>query len=84
MFGPFGIVPISPAKSYIKRVEPRGVEPLTSAVHRRQDTLQELSGHCKMPAKARVYALTVFLSFQESDSGCCTVAAQALKIAASA
>jgi hypothetical protein len=32
-------------------VEPRGVEPLTSAVQRRHNTLPELSRVCKFAAK---------------------------------
>ncbi len=35
-------------------VEPRGFEPLTSAVQRRQDSLPEVSGACKIPANRRI------------------------------
>ena len=36
-------------------VEPRGFEPLTSAVQRRQDTLLALSGVCKIAAQAVIF-----------------------------
>jgi hypothetical protein len=57
-------------------VEPRGFEPLTSAVHRRHDGLQELSTGFKIPAKPVVSALMLFSSFQKICTGCCTVAAR--------
>ena len=55
--------------------EPRGFEPLTSAVQRRQHTLLEPSRVCKHFANKCISALTLFLVFQEFSSGCCTVAA---------
>jgi hypothetical protein len=58
------------------RVEPRGVEPLTSAVQRRIVSLLGVSGACKTAAKARVSFMTLFSSFQVIYSGCCAVAAQ--------
>jgi hypothetical protein len=57
-------------------VEPRGFEPLTSAVQRRQDRLLDLSGVCKIVANKRISAPSLFLVFQEIYSGCCTVAAR--------
>src|SRR5215203_3882096 len=57
-------------------VEPRGFEPLTSAVQRRHHTLLERSVTCRIPAKRRISASVLFPSFQEIHSGCCTVAAQ--------
>jgi hypothetical protein len=57
------------------RVEPRGFEPLTSAVQRRLDTLLERSVTCRIPANCRISALALFPAFQEIHSGCCTVAA---------
>jgi transposase-like protein len=59
----------------VSRVEPRGFEPLTSAVQKRHDTLLELSVGCKTAAKARISFMTPFPSFQVVYSGCCTVAA---------
>ena len=56
-------------------MEPRGFEPLISAVHRRRHSLLELSGVCKMPANKPIPTLSFFLMFQEIHSGCCTVAA---------
>jgi hypothetical protein len=60
----------------ISRVEPRGFEPLTSAVQKRHDALLELSTDSKIPAKSIISAIVYFLSFQIIYSGCCTVAAQ--------
>ena len=57
-------------------VEPRGFEPLTSAVQRRRHALLEVSRACKTAAKARIFFRTLFPSFQVIDSGCCTVAAR--------
>jgi hypothetical protein len=68
---------VLPANLRILKVEPRGFEPLTSAVQRRRDGLQELSTGFKIPAKSVISALMIFSSFQELYSGCCTVAAQA-------
>jgi hypothetical protein len=41
----------------------------------RHDTLLKLSGARKITANRRISALSLFLSFQEICSGCCTVAA---------
>ena len=54
---------ILPAKALVLQVEPRGFEPLTSAVQRRQDSLLVVSIACKMPANYRVSASTLFLAF---------------------
>jgi hypothetical protein len=56
-------------------VEPRGFEPLTSAVQRRPHTLLEFSGACKIPANTHISSVLLFPSVQEIYSGCCTVAA---------
>jgi hypothetical protein len=64
-------------------VEPRGFEPLTSAVQRRHDTLLDLSAVCKIAANKRIFAPPIFLVFQEIYSGCCTVAAQIVLMAPS-
>jgi hypothetical protein len=61
-------------------VEPRGFEPLTSAVQRRRDSLLDLSEVCNIAVNKRISALSLFLGFQEIHSGCCTVAAQVLEI----
>ena len=62
-------------------MEPRGFEPLTSAVQRRHDTLPDVSAVCKIPAKAVYPALALFPTFQEIYSGCCTVAAHKIRAA---
>jgi hypothetical protein len=56
-------------------VEPRGFEPLTSAVQRRHNTLLEVSGACKIAANGRILPITHFPALQEIYSGCYTVAA---------
>jgi hypothetical protein len=66
---------VCPAKLRFSRVEPRGVEPLTSAVQRRRDALLALSRHCKTAAKPLVMTPKVFLTLQDVYPGCCTVAA---------
>jgi hypothetical protein len=66
---------IPPAKPQIFEVEPRGVEPLTSAVQRRRHALLELSSGCKTAANACIFNMTLILTFQEIYPGCCTVAA---------
>jgi hypothetical protein len=70
------ILHLSPAKQHIPRVEPRGFEPLTSAVQRRSDTFLERSRVCKIAANTLIFLVMPFSSFQEIYSGCCTVAAQ--------
>ncbi len=65
-------------KSHIFGVEPRGLEPLASAVQRRLDSLPEVSSACKIPANQLISALVLFSAFQEIYSGCCTVAAHAV------
>ena len=57
-------------------VEPRGFEPLTSAVQRRCNSLQELSGGYETPANVGFLAQRRCSTFLEIYSGCCTVAAQ--------
>ncbi len=57
-------------------MEPRGFEPLTSAVQRRHDTLLDVSGVCKISANTHIPCSTLFLGLQSIHSGCCTVAAQ--------
>ena len=66
------------ANPLVFKVEPRGLEPLASAVQRRHHTLLELSVECKTAAKARISFMTLFPSFQVIYSGCCTVAAHLL------
>jgi transposase-like protein len=60
----------------VSRVEPRGFEPLTSAVQRRINRLPEVSRACKIAANRRILRLIHIPCFQEIYSGCCTVAAQ--------
>ena len=64
----------------MSRLEPRGIDPLPSAVQRRHETLLDLSGVCKMPANSCISVLVHFSAFQEIYSGCCTVAAQILRL----
>jgi hypothetical protein len=66
---------VSPEECLRLRVEPRGFEPLTSAVQRRPHTLLEFSGACKTPANTHISSVLLFPSVQEIYSGCCTVAA---------
>jgi hypothetical protein len=72
---PTALLGVLPAKQHLLRVEPRGFEPLTSAVQRRHNTLLELSGDCKIVANRRVLPITHSPRFQDVYSGCCTVAA---------
>jgi hypothetical protein len=57
-------------------VEPRGFEPLTSAVQKRQDRLPEVSGACKIPAKTPYLHVGTFLKISgyvlRLLHGCCT------------
>jgi hypothetical protein len=60
-------------------VEPRGFEPLTSAVQRRHNTFLELSGDCKITANTHVLLCDAFPELS-GDSlgllhGCCTYGA---------
>jgi hypothetical protein len=55
-------------------VEPRGFEPLTSAVQRRHYTFLDYSVVCKVAAKVHFSCTMLFLSFQVIYSGCCTIA----------
>jgi hypothetical protein len=45
-------------------VEPRGFEPLTSAVQSRHDTLLQISGVCETAASTRIPHTTLFLGFR--------------------
>jgi|SRR5215203_33399 len=71
-------LPANPCK---KRVDPRGLEPLTSAMRGRHEGLQEFSGACKTPANGNILMRVLFSAFQEIYSGCCKVAAQRLRLA---
>src|SRR5215216_3630591 len=53
----------------VSRLEPRGFEPLTSAVQKRHNTLLERSVACRIPANSRISASALFLVFQEIHSG---------------
>jgi hypothetical protein len=64
---------VLPAKRFIFKVEPRGFEPLTSAVQRRHYPLLKLSGACKIAANTHIFCAMPFPSFQEIYSGCCTL-----------
>src|SRR5215212_3370946 len=57
-------------------VEPRGFEPLTSAVQRRSDSLLEISLVYKIPANRGICPTTLSPSVQKVYPGCCTVAAR--------
>jgi hypothetical protein len=43
--------------------------------------LLEVSGDCKIPANSGISALTHFPTFQEIYPGCCTLAAQTVRLA---
>jgi hypothetical protein len=75
---PFSRDRFLPAKRHFVEMEPRGIEPLTSALQRRHDASLGLSGVCRIAAKVRISFMTLFSTFQEIHSGCCTVAAQIL------
>src|SRR5215211_1217170 len=68
-------------KSAEKRVDLRGLEPLTSAMRGRHDALLDHSRVCKIAANSCISVFTRFLTFQEIHSGCCTVGAQRLRCA---
>src|ERR671910_359811 len=62
-------------------VDPWGLEPLSSAMRGRHESLQGFSGACKTPANGSILLKTHFLTFQDIYSGCCTVAAQPVRFA---
>jgi hypothetical protein len=72
---------VSPANQRKKRVDPRGLEPLSSAMRGRHEGLQGFSGACKTPANGSILMMVLFSAFQDIFSGCCTVAAQTLGFA---
>jgi hypothetical protein len=72
----YTLIHVFPANQYIFEVEPRGFEPLTSAVQSQHDSFPEVSRACKIPANSCILCSTVFSRFQDIHSGCCTVAAQ--------
>ena len=76
--GLLSVLYVSPANPHLLRVEPRGFEPLTSAVQRRQGSLLELSGVCKISANTHIFCVMPFPSFQDIYSGCCTIAAHVM------
>jgi hypothetical protein len=57
------------------RVGLPGLEPGTSSLSEKYDSLLEVSGLFKIPANERILALALFPAFQDIHSGCCTVAA---------
>jgi hypothetical protein len=67
---------VLPANIRKKRVDPRGLEPLTSAMRERHEGLQEFSGVCKMPANGSILMRGTFLGISEYLlgllHGCCT------------
>jgi hypothetical protein len=77
--GPYITSHVLPANLWKNRVDPRGLEPLTSAMRERHDSLLEVSGDCKIPANDDVSVLTRFPAFQEIYPGCCTVNAKLAK-----
>src|SRR5215208_4775892 len=68
-----------PVNSRISEVEPRGFEPLTSAVQRRHHTFLKVSRVCKIPGNSSIFPKSLFCSFQILYSGCCTAAAHQLR-----
>jgi hypothetical protein len=71
---------VSPANQRKKRVDPRGLEPLSSAMRGRGNSLLEVAGACKTPANKGILMMLLFSVFQEIYSGCCTVAARTLRL----
>jgi hypothetical protein len=57
-------------------MEPRGFEPLTSAVQSQYDSLLDVSRVSKIPVNSHILCLVVFARFQNIYSDCCTVAAK--------
>ena len=64
-------------------MDPTRLELVTSAMRERHDGLQEFSGACKTPANGSILIAVLFSAFQEIYSGCCTVAAQTVRLACS-
>ncbi len=58
-------------------VEPRGIEPLTSAVQGRNNTFPKVSEICKLPANRGIPPSLFFCTFHVIRPGCCTVTVQA-------
>ena len=56
-------------------VDPRGLEPLTSAMRSQHNSLLEVSRGCKISANKHIIYLILLLRFQNIRLGCCTVAA---------
>ena len=52
-----------------------GLEPGTSSLSEKHDSLQEVSRTCKTPANNNILVSTLFPTFHDIYSGCCTVAA---------
>src|SRR5688572_7232885 len=73
---PYFALLVSPANPRKKRVHPRGLEPLASAMRGRHEGLQEFSGGCKMPANSSILMIVLFSAFQDIYwdllHGCCT------------
>jgi hypothetical protein len=76
----FCCVHVFPANRSNNGVDPRGVEPLASAMRGRRDTLLESSKACKTAANKAIPTMMLFPTFQVIDSGCGTVAAQTLRL----
>ena len=55
-----------------------GLEPGTSSLSEKHDTLPKISSAYKMPANAQILSVALFPPFQSIRLGCCTVAAQVL------
>src|SRR5215211_5047561 len=70
---------VSPANRQFSRVEPRGLEPLASAVQRRHDTFLSLSEVCKIAANRCICVLALFPTFTKIYSGCWVVSARVCK-----
>jgi hypothetical protein len=68
----FCCVHVFPANRSNNGVDPRGLEPLTSAMRERHEGLQGFSGACKTPANKGILMMLLFSVFQEIYSGCCT------------
>ena len=73
---PPSLIYVLPANPQLLEVEPRGFEPLTTAIWSQYDGLLEVSRVSKIPANSCIFYVAVFSTFQLFRSGYCTVTAQ--------
>ena len=71
---------VIPAKAPFFGVDPTRLELVTSAMRGRSEGLLGFSGACKTPANSSILMIILFSVFQDIYPGCCTVAAQTLRL----